>query len=427
MFNISATLCNGNPIYQSTFVSENLLQLMMKDLNKKQIVIVLVLAFLVALEPLSIDLFLPAFLQIADYFKTTETQVQLSLSTFLGGFAIGQLIWGPLADRYGRKKPLAISMTIFTIASVGCVYVYSIEQLWGMRFIQAIGGCGGIVIARAVVTDYFDKSQTLNIFTILALIMGVAPIIAPIIGNQLIKIGGWEFTFEAMAILGLIGVLATIFILPETFSKKNNLAKYNQLKNSSVLANYLDILKSRQFLVYTLIAGLVNGALMIYIGTAPFLIMKKAGISGDIFSAIFATNALGMMLSASLTSILQKRYETKKIVAFAAVMMCVSALIFTVLSEFGASIPALLVVLFFYVFPMGMLFPTTTDLAMTPFPENKSGSASSLFGSMQLGLAFLMTMLLGKLSDGTIFNIGSAFLLSGLIIIPLLFIRQHKN
>ncbi|WP_437918003.1 multidrug effflux MFS transporter [Sphingobacterium sp. LRF_L2] len=395
----------------------------MKYLNKKQIIIVLILAFLTALEPLSIDLFLPAFVQIADYFQTTEAQVQLSLSTFLGGFAIGQLIWGPLADRYGRKKPLIISLLIFTIASLGCVYVHSIEQLWTMRFIQAIGGCGGIVIARAVVTDYFGKSQTLSIFAILALIMGVAPIIAPIIGNQLIKIGGWEFTFEAMTIFGVIGILASLFYLPETLVKKNAM----QSERKNVVVNYLAVLKNRQFLIYTLIAGVLNGALMIYIGNAPFLIMKKAGLSGDIFSVIFALNALGMMFSAYLTSALQKKFASKKIVSFASAMMCVFAFIFIILSEAGLSIPILLVVLFFYIFPMGILFPTTTDIAMTPFSGNSSGSASSLFGSIQLGIAFLMTMFFGKLSDGTVFGIGLAFLLSALVIIPLLITKNTSN
>lgn len=397
----------------------------MKNLTKLQITVVLILSFLTALEPLSIDLFLPAFVEIAAHFKTTPANVQLSLATFLGGFAIGQLIWGPLSDRYGRKKPLIISLVIFTITSILCAYVQSIEQLWAMRFIQAIGGCGGIVIARAIVTDYFDKSKTLNIFAILALIMGVAPIIAPIIGNQLIKFGGWEFSFEAMAILGVIAVLASWFVLPETLLKPKN--TNDNIKKENVLRNYLAILKVRQFVVYTLIAGLVNGALMIYIGNAPFLIMEKAKLSGDLFSLIFAINALGMMLSAYLTSVFQKKYGTKKIVAFAGIMMCLFALLFILMSEADFSIPILLVVLFFYVFPMGMLFPTTTDLAMSPFTENSSGSASSLFGAIQLGLAFFMTMLFGKLSDGTVLMLGIGFLLSSLLIIPLLFTQKNNK
>lgn len=399
--------------------------------KQKHISVVFILAFLTALEPLSIDLFLPAFVQIAQYFHTTEAQVQMSLSFFLGGFALGQLVWGPLADKYGRKSPLIISLLIFTVASLACVYVHSIEQLWAMRFIQAIEGCGGIVIARAVVTDYFDKSQTLGIFAVLALIMGVAPIIAPIIGNQLIKIGSWNFTFEAMALLGMIGILACLFFLPETLSTKTNMTEYPHREQSNIFANYLSILKIRQFLAYTLIAGIVNGALMIYIGNVPFLIMKKAGLSGDIFSVIFAVNALGMMLSAYLTSVLQKKYETRKIVAFASLTMCAFALIFIFLSATGTSIPVLLVVLFFYVLPMGMLFPTTTDMAMTPFTERNSGSASSLFGSLQLGIAFLMTIMFGKLSNGTVFDIVLAFLLSAsaIVTLPLLTGKNylHQN
>lgn len=399
---------------------------MTKNLKKKPAVIVIILAFLTALEPLSIDLFLPAFVQIAAYFQATEGQVQLTLSSFLGGFAIGQLIWGPLADRLGRKKPLIVSLIIFTFASVACLYVHSIQQLWAIRFLQAIGGSGSIVIARTVVTDYFDKNQTLSIFAILALIMGVAPIIAPIIGNQLIKVGGWEFTFEAMAILGMIGILTSLFFLPETLNKAYNVTDYPQYKRRNVFGHYQTILKNKQFLIYTLIAGVVNGALMIYIGSAPFVIMKKADLSGDIFSVIFAVNAFGMMFSSYLTSVLQKKYNTKQIVVFASIMMVVCASFFIKISVIGASIPVLLFILFFYVFPMGMLFSTTMDLAMIQFTESNSGSASSLFGSIQLGIAFLMMMIFGKLSDGSVFNIGIAFLLSSLAIIQLLIIRNKS-
>ncbi|WP_181151443.1 multidrug effflux MFS transporter [Sphingobacterium gobiense] len=396
-------------------------------MNRKQITIVLILSFLTALEPLSIDLFLPAFTQMAEQFNTSSTNVQMSLSTFLAGFAIGQLIWGPLADRYGRKKPLLISLIIFILASVACVYAQSIEQLWGMRFVQAIGGCGSIVIARVVVTDYFESHRTMSVFAILAMIMGVAPIIAPIIGNQLVKWGGWEFTFEAMAILGALSVLFTWFLLPETrrvFTASKTLSTGGQ---NSVWQNYIVVLQKRQFVVYALIAGVVQGALMLYIGNAPFIVMDVGGMSGDVFSIIFAVNALGMMLSAYLASRLQKRYSAQKIVGFAATLMCVFAVVYIGMLLAGASMHSLLAALFLYTFPMGMLFPATTDLAMAPFSTDNSGSASSLFGALQLGIAFLITIVGGHLSDGSLLIVGITFLVVSLLIFPILFISRTKK
>ncbi|MDL2215429.1 MFS transporter, partial [Dysgonomonas sp. OttesenSCG-928-M03] len=149
----------------------------MKNYSLAQWGVIIILALLTALEPLCIDLYLPGFLQISETFSTPIASVQISLSTFLAGFAIGQLIWGPLADKFGRKRPILISLFVFILASFVSLYVRSIEQLWVIRFLQALSGCGGVVIARAVVTDYFDKTKTLKIFALLALIMGIAPIV----------------------------------------------------------------------------------------------------------------------------------------------------------------------------------------------------------------------------------------------------------
>ncbi|NLZ73430.1 MAG: multidrug effflux MFS transporter, partial [Bacteroidales bacterium] len=262
----------------------------MKSLSLAQWGVVLILALLTALEPLSIDLYLPGFLTISKALKTDIVSVQISLSTFLAGFAIGQLIWGPLADKFGRKKPILVSLLIFILASIACIYVTKIEHLWVLRFVQAIGGCGGIVISRAVVTDYFDKNQTLKVFSLLAMIMGVAPIAAPLLGNQVLHWSHhWESLFTTMMIIGVFLFLLTFFFLPETKQKKESAGV--DVSKGSVLKDYYFILKNRRFLVYALVAGIVNGALMIYVSNGPFLIMDKGGFSSDMFSVIFAINS----------------------------------------------------------------------------------------------------------------------------------------
>lgn len=380
----------------------------MKGLSLKEWVIVIILALLTALEPLSIDLYLPAFINMSQAFGTTVAAVQISLTTFLAGFAIGQLFWGPLADRYGRKRPILISLSIFVVASVACIYVKSIEQLWVVRFLQAIGGCGGVVISRAVVTDYYESSKTLKIFTILALIMSIAPIVGPIIGNGIMAISNWKGIFGMLTILGTAMFLLTLFFLPETRHAKD------RKPSGNVVRNYLSILNVKQFTVYALIAGVANGALMVYVGNAPSLMMEYGGLSSNGFSIVFAINAAGLMVASYLTSFLQRYLSTQKLVQYALGLMFGASLVLLGAMYAAANIYILLIVVFFYIFPIGILFPATTELAMKPFSDN-SGAASALFGSIQLLIAFVCTLIANFISDGSLMSIGVAFLICGIM------------
>lgn len=387
----------------------------MKDFTLIQWIVILILALLTALEPLSIDLYLPGFIMISKAFDTTVPAVQISLSTFLGGFAIGQLLWGPLADRFGRKKPILISLFIFILASVGCIYVQTVEQLWIMRFIQAIGGCGGVVISRAIVTDYFDKSKTLQIFALLALIMGIAPILAPSIGTGILHLFTWKALFGALVVMGIILFIFTLCCLPETQKERIS-------SNNNVFKDYWEVLKVRKFTVYSLLAGIVNGALMIYVANGPFLIMEAGGFSGSIFTLVFSINALGLMVASFITGILQKYIPTNKLVKQALLLMLTTSIILLIMMYMNVSMTLILIVLFFYVFPIGVLFPTTTELAITPFTNN-AGTASALFGSIQLAVAFICSLVSSVMSDGSITMVGIAFLLCGLFAFILIFSR----
>lgn len=380
---------------------------LMKSFTLSQWIIIIILSLLTALEPLSIDLYLPAFISISGAFSTTLASVQVSLTTFLAGFAIGQLFWGPLADRFGRKKPILFSLLIFILASIASLYVKTIEHLWVTRFIQALGGCGGVVISRAVVTDYFDKTKTLKIFTLLALIMSVAPIIAPLLGNVILSVFSWKGIFGTMVILGFAMFFLTLFFLPETYEKKD------RTRSGSVIANYFHILKVPQFTVYALIAGIANGALMVYVGNAPYLIMEYGKLSGNLFSIVFAVNALGLMIASYLTNFLQKYTTTSRLVQYALIMMFAASVFLLVASFMNISIYALLVMLFLYIFPIGVLFPATTELAMKPFTDN-SGAASALFGSLQLLIAFICMLLSNVINNNTVLSVGIAFFVCGL-------------
>lgn len=384
----------------------------MKSLSLIQWGVVFILALLTALEPLSIDLYLPGFLTISEGLKTDLVSVQMSLSTFLAGFAIGQLIWGPLADRFGRKKPILFSLALFIMASMACMFVTKIEQLWILRFVQAIGGCGGIVISRAVVTDYFDKDQTLKIFSLLAMITGVAPIIAPLLGNQVLHLfHSWESLFATMMTIGVILFLSAFLFLPET--RLNGALGRGRKEN--LLKNYYQILKNRRFLIYALVAGIANGALMIYVSNGPFLIMEKGGFSSNAFSLVFAVNSLGLILGSYSANLLSKYVKSSKLVKQALfVMLGISLMMLTVMC-LDVSMGGILICLFFYLYLIGLLFPLTTELALSPFMEKNSGAASSLFGTIQMSLAFACTLISGVMSNGTITVIGLEFVLCALL------------
>jgi len=391
----------------------------MKGLGLSQWGIIIILSFLTALEPLSTDLYLPGFIAISETFNVSVASVQISLSTFLGGFALGQLFWGPLADRFGRKKPIFLSLLIFILASLACAHVKTIEQLWGVRFIQAIGGCGGVVISRSIITDYFKKDQTLKMFSILAMIMGIAPIIAPSLGNIILKFLSWRGLFGILAIFGALFFVLTLFFLPET--------NKNPVKSeTNVLKGYLSILKVRKFFIYSLVAGIANGILMIYTSTGPFLILEIAGLSKDMFSLIFAINAVGLMIGSSIISFLQKYIVPKKIVKYTLFIMTLASVVMLIIISMDISKSLILSVFFIYlftiVFSIGILFPTTTDLAITPF-SGSSGTASSLFGAIQIATAFVCTLISSLMMDGTILTIGIEFFLCCVVGFVVLFAK----
>lgn len=394
----------------------------MKNFTFTQWIVILILSLLTALEPLSIDLYLPGFILIADALNTSTANVQISLSTFLGGFAIGQLLWGPLADKFGRKKPILISLSIFMVATVACMYVTTIEQLWVARFLQAIGGCGGAVISRAVVTDYFAKTDTLKIYSILALIMGIAPIIAPVIGNGILAAFTWKALFGVILILGIAMFIFTWFGLPETHKP----VKVQVSSTTHVWMDYWNILKVKKFLVYSLIAGIANGALMVYVANGPFLIMEHGGLSNHMFSLVFSVNAFGLMVASYLTTSLQKHFSVGKLVKLSVSFMFLVSIVLLSLMYMQVNIAIILVLLFFYVFPIGILFPTTAELAITPFTEN-SGTASALFGSIQLLVAFICSLVSNMLSNGTLTAVGLAFFACTASAFVILFLKVESS
>ncbi|MGG5506762.1 MULTISPECIES: multidrug effflux MFS transporter [unclassified Myroides] len=357
----------------------------MSKLKKQQFIVVFILALLSALEPFSIDLYLPGFLKISQYYETDLKAVQFSISTFLAGFAVGQLFWGIISDKYGRKWPTIVSLLLFIIATVACIYATSIEQFWIARFFQAFAGCAGVVIARAIVNEYFEQEDTMRVFSLLAIIAGVAPIIGPVAGNFLVSHFEWQSTFVTLFVLGVISLLLVVFFLPETKIKTaSTVIKRN------LLQDFKAVFKVKTFLKYTLIGSITYSILMIYLANAPYLIMEYGQLSSAVFSYIFAFNAVGLMAGAWISNSFTRWWSIRQIIFYTTLVGLVCSVVFLIFCMTQQPIEWLLIPLFFIILTLGVLFPATTKLALEPFHEN-SGSASALLGSLQLMLTFILS------------------------------------
>ena len=392
----------------------------MGKLNKKQLSVVVILSLLSALEPFSIDLYLPGFLKMTQYFQTDLSNVQFSISTFLAGFAIGQLFWGTVSDRYGRKWPTIISLVLFILASVACIYSQNIEQFWVARFFQAFAGCAGVVIARAIVNEYFAQSQTMQIFSLLAIIAGIAPIIGPVAGNFLVTSFSWQATFVSLVILGVICLVSVVLFLPETKDKSVQV-------QGNLIQEFKKVLKVKVFLKYTLIGSITYSVLMIYLANAPYLIMEYGGLSSTMFSYIFAFNAIGLALGAWLSNAVMSRWlSVEQIIKTTIVFGLLVSIVLWVMCLLTQPIQYLLVPLFLLVLTLGVLFPTTTKLALGPFLEN-SGSASALLGSLQLFVTFIISALTNIVPVDLLVLTGAAFVICHILYLLCFFIREPKS
>jgi len=366
--------------------------------SKSQLTVIYTLSLLTALEALSIDLYLPAFYSMAKGFNTSVEKIQLSLSIFIGGFAVGQLLWGIISDKFGRKKPLLIATLIFIIASFAISFASTIEELWFWRFIQAFCGSAGVVISRAIVKDSFDSKNTITAFTILNMLMGIVPIIAPILGNFLLKMGHWQYIFIAIGVIGMVALLMIIAFIKEYSTQGRHTSTVTESISNSPDFKY--VFHDRQFIIYTIIGSLCYSALMIYISGSPFLLMVKAGFSETQYSFLFALNSIGLIGASYLVNLLVKRFKLKTVVKTVAVLQTICASLILLNAYMDYSIYMTLVLLFLYLMAVGVFLPATIELALQRHSK-KSGRASALFGFIQLSIAFIFSTLIGLLQKGS--------------------------
>ena len=363
----------------------------------RQTELIILLGALTAFAPVSIDMYLPALPTIGSAFSANPGYVQLSLASFFLGLATGQAFYGPISDRYGRKRPLYAGMLLFAIASAGCAMATSIDMLILLRFFQALGACSGQVIARAVVRDLFTARESARVFSLLLLVMGVSPILAPLIGGQIIGWFEWRAVFWVITALGILGFAGVALRLPETHRHEHK----RSLQLSKVLGVYSELLKDRTFVGYSLTGGLAMAGLYAYIVGTPFVFIELFHVPANRFGLFFGANAIGLVGAAQLNVRLVRRHETDTIIRKVLIIEVITGLLLLVGTAAGfIGLAGTAVLLFIYIASVGCLFPNTTALAMASH-GNKAGSASALVGTLQYALAAIAAAAVGAANSGT--------------------------
>nr|WP_315031623.1 multidrug effflux MFS transporter [uncultured Chryseobacterium sp.] len=367
----------------------------MKKLN----IVVFILALLNTLESLSIDLYLPAFPSMAEIFKTDIGHIQISISVFFAGFAIGQLLWGPLSDKKGRKPMLYCGLLLFIIGATAIYFTSDIYVLWAMRFLQAFGGSAGIVIGRAIIIDLYDKQKSVTIFSQQSQISGIAPIVAPLLGSVFLKYWGWNSSFAFLCIMGLITFFMVYKYVPETNTR---ISLPDQPIDEKGLKDQLKmIISNRDFINSTMIGSIAFASLIIYISNAPFLFMEIHGFSSGVFSFIFAFNSLALITAAYITPRLIKRISNSNLLFAATIMLFVVCVLHILIAAGNLSVALEIAMLYLSLLAIGILFPITSAHALSPFKEGR-GTAAALLGFMQLMVTFIASGLLGLLEADSI-------------------------
>ena len=333
-----------------------------------------------ALGPLAIDMYLPAFPSIVQSLSATQGQVERTLASYLLGLALAQIAYGPITDRYGRKKPLLAGLIIFTVASVGCALTGDIEHLTYWRIAQAFGGAAGIVIPRAVIRDNLNTRDASKALSLLILIMGVTPILGPILGGQVLLFVGWRGIFGIMTVVGAALLTASIFTMKETLPPENVIG----LKVSTIGRNYWGLLRDRQFICYSLAGGFGSAGLFTYIAGSPRIFMDVYDVDPQYFAILFGLNAAALIFTSQISARLLNRHSPEKLLKKAQIAIVLASLAGVTLTLLGwLDLTLLMVCLMAFMASQGFVNPNAAALALAK-QGGRLGVASAMMGTVQM-------------------------------------------
>jgi MFS transporter, DHA1 family, multidrug resistance protein len=356
-----------------------------------------ILGALTAMGPLAIDMYLPALPTIARELHTSDAAMQVSLAVYFIGIACGQAFYGPLSDRLGRKPALYFGLVLFSASSAGLALARDVNALIALRFLQALGGCAPLVVPPAVVRDYFDQPGSVRMLSVLMLVMGLAPILAPLIGGQLLVTFGWRSVFWLLAVYGAFWLAIVALFLAESLPD----GRRRRQRVSDVLGTYVGLLRDRRYLGYAVTRALIFAGLMAYISGSPFVFIELFHVPPERYGLYFGVNALGIITASQINRWLANRYDARRVVAAILPVSVVSGVVMLVDAATGfGGFMGILVPLFFYIASHGFIMPNTTALAMAPHGA-VAGSASALLGTVQFVLGASAGALVGALGNSS--------------------------
>lgn len=363
---------------------------LIKSKKSMRLWLAFILGSLTAFGPLSIDMYLPGLPRLTEELHTSTSVAQLSLTACLVGLALGQLLVGPLSDSRGRRKPLIVALVIYSIASLLCAYSPSIWILIFLRFLQGASGAAGIVIARASVRDMYSGTELTKFFALLMLVNGAAPILAPIVGGQLLNFVTWRGVFVVLFVIGLLMWFAVMFWLPETLPASRRSS--GDLKNT--LATFKTLVIDKEFMSFAFTQGLISAAMFAYISGSPFVLQDIFGVSPQMFSVIFAINGIGIIIASQVTGRLAGKVADMKMFMFGLCMAAFGGVALLIVVLAGLGIMFVIPALFLVVSSVGIVGTTSFSLAMEKQGE-KAGSAAALLGLLPFIFGAIAAPLVG--------------------------------
>ena len=375
---------------------------------------ILILGALSAFGPLAIDFYLPGFPAMAQAFATDEKHIQLTLAVYFLGLSIGQLVYGPIADRFGRRLPLLVGVGLFTAASFACAFAPSLEWLIGARFVQALGGCAGMVLSRAIVSDKCDAVGSAKVFSQLMLVMGLAPILAPMLGGLLVNLYGWQAIFIVLTGFSALAALAVALGLPESLP-----ANVPRQPLSGALRQYGRLLKDREFLGHALTGGIAMAGMFAYIAGSPFVFIKLYGVPAEHYGWLFGSNAAGFILVAQINArLLAKRGPAFLLSRMVWVYLAAGLTLLAISSLHTEQLWPLLIPLFICIASLGCIIPNASACAMSG-QGARAGCASAMLGCLQFSVAAAAAWLVGLLHDGSAMPMAMVISLCGVLAVAI--------
>ncbi|RJU01601.1 Bcr/CflA family efflux MFS transporter [Arthrobacter frigidicola] len=359
--------------------------------RREKLIYVGILGALTALGPFTIDLYLPAFPALQRDFNVTEAAVQLTLTGTIIGLAVGQLIVGPLSDKVGRRVPLILATSLHVGASIGVALSMDINMLMFFRVLQGVGAAGGGVVALATVRDLFSGYALVRMFSYLALVNGMAPIFAPVIGSQLLVVVDWPGIFWFLAAYGILVIVAVSVFIIETLPRERR-----KSSGSTALQRYRAVLTDRIFLGVLLVGGMNFSGLFSYLSASPFLFQNLYGLSEQQYGLLFGINSLGIVAGVQISSRVLRKYGPQWVIAVATVVMLVMSLLIVAFDQLGLGLWGTAVPLWFYIMAAGFVFPCVQVLALFNHGA-QAGTAASILGAVTFGLAGAVSPVVGVL------------------------------